>query len=344
MDYLISIILILFSALFSGLTLGLMSLDVYVLERKQRLGNKQAEKIHKIRKHGNLLLTTLLLGNVAVNAILAIYLGSIASGIMAGIMATGLIFVFGEILPQAIISRFAMSFGAKTAWFVKLIIVLFYPICAPIAWALDKLLGNEIPMIYSKRELMSVIEEHEDSHQSEIDEDEERIVKGALTFSDKLVRDVMTPDTVAVMLDSEDEFTPELLKELGESGHSRFPVYKEDKDHIIGILFIRELVGVDLKGKTVNDMYDETVYFVETQNRLDDVLNAFIKTRHHLFIVVNEFGGVEGLISVEDIIEEIINQEIVDEFDTHADLREMAKKHLNQKNNPVNKKYDGKKN
>ena len=112
---LISIILIALSALFSGLTLGLLSLDVHSLERRARHGDKYAETVYPLRKHGNFLLTTLLLGNVAVNTTLSIFLGSIASGLVAGITATALIVVFGEIIPQSVISRHALYFGAKTA-------------------------------------------------------------------------------------------------------------------------------------------------------------------------------------------------------------------------------------
>ena len=108
MDYFIVLVLVSFSALFSGLTLGFFSLNRDDLQRKSELGDKKAKKIYSIRKRGNLLLTTLLVGNVAVNATLSIYLGSIASGFIAGIIATGLIVVFGEIVPQATFSRFAL--------------------------------------------------------------------------------------------------------------------------------------------------------------------------------------------------------------------------------------------
>ena len=124
----IVLILILLSGLFSGLTLGLLGLNKSELERKIKLGDKKAKRVYNIRKNGNLLLCTLLLGNVAVNSALAIFLGSITNGILAGVMATGLIVIFGEILPQATISRYALTVGYHSFWMVKFFIFLLYPV------------------------------------------------------------------------------------------------------------------------------------------------------------------------------------------------------------------------
>jgi len=113
--------LVILSALFSGLTLGLMGLNVHDLKRKSDLGDEDAAAIYPIRKDGNLLLTTLLLGNVAVNTILAVLLTEFASGLVASLIATSLIFLFGEIIPQAIISRYALTFGARMIPFVRIV-------------------------------------------------------------------------------------------------------------------------------------------------------------------------------------------------------------------------------
>jgi metal transporter CNNM len=111
MDFLIILILILFSALFSGLTIGFLGLDKTELARKSKLGNKKAAKIITIRKNGNFLLVVLLLGNVLVNSILSVFLGDKFSGLVAVVASTALIVVFGEILPQAIFYRHALSIG-----------------------------------------------------------------------------------------------------------------------------------------------------------------------------------------------------------------------------------------
>ncbi|MCK5285985.1 MAG: DUF21 domain-containing protein [Candidatus Pacebacteria bacterium] len=325
LNYFIIIILLLFSALFSGLTLGLMSLNTPELKRKMSLGDKNAKKIYPIRKEGNLLLTTLLLGNVAINSALAIFLGSIASGLVAGLIATGLIVVFGEIIPQAIFSRFALQLGAKVIWIVKIFIFIFYPISWPIAWMLDKSLGKELATIYSKKELIKIVEEHEDTQESSIDLDEERIIKGALTFSDTIVRDVMTPRTVITAFEFSQIIDEDFLEIFRETRFSRVPVYKNSPDNVVGILYLSQLLGKKNMGKTVGEIANEKVIFIDENENLDTIFNEFLKTRQHLFLVKGEFNGIVGVISLEDILEEIIKSEIVDENDKHEDLREFAK-------------------
>ncbi len=314
------------SALFSGLTLGLMGLNKYELKRKVDLGDKEAAKVYPLRKQGNLLLTTLLVGNVAVNSALSIFLGSIVSGLMAGVMATALIVIFGEIIPQAIFSRYALRLGARIAWFVRILMYIFYPISAPIAFALNRILGDELPLIYSKQELVKIIEEHEDAKMSDVDEDEERIIKGALTFSDKQIKDVMTPRNVVVSFEENTEINKQLFDDVMRVGHSRFPVYEGDKDSIVGILYSKHLIGTANSGKKIKDIMKRDVQIVHEDDSLDDALDIFLKTHKHMAIVKDEFGGVSGVITLEDVIEEILKKEIVDETDVHEDMREFAKK------------------
>jgi len=336
MDYMVSFILVTFSALFSGLTLGLMGLETQGLKRKAELGNRKAAKIYSIREDGNLLLCTLLLGNVAVNAALSIFLGSIASGLVAGIIATSLIVIFGEILPQATFSRYALEVGVKTVWLVRLIIGLLFIFTWPLARLLDRALGKELPTVYSKRELVKIIEEHEDSQDSKVDEDEEKIVRGALTFSEKSVMDVMTPRTVVTALERNRKLDDAVIADLIESGKSRIPVYDTSIDSVYGILFLRNLIGVDYKDKPAGEFADTNFYTVKDEQKLDEVFNLFIKSKHHLFIVKDRFGGMEGVISIEDILEEIIGTEIVDEFDVHEDMRAIAEKRA-QEEKPITK-------
>lgn len=333
MEYFIVVILVLFSGVFSGLTLGFFSLSKDDLERKAELKDPQAIKVYNVRKDGNLLLCTLLIGNVAVNSTLSIFLGSITSGVMAGVVATSLIVVFGEIIPQATFSRYALEIGAKLAWLVNIFIFIFYPVCKPLAWGLDKALGEEIPTIYSKKELVKLIEDHEDLKESDIDADEERILKGALSFSNKTVRDIMTPRTQVVTLPFVQKLDNKTIKRINEFGRSRIVVYKKTINDVVGILYVKDLIGAkNMKDRTVGSMARKNVIFVDDEKPLDDLLNAFKKTRNHLFVALNEFGEVAGIVTIEDVIEEIIGAEIVDEFDKHEDLQEVAKKKARKRN------------
>ncbi len=332
MEYIIMFCLVFLSAIFSGLTLGYFSLNRDDLERKSELGDWAAQKIYALRQKGNLLLTTLLIGNVAVNSALSIFLGSIMPGLVAGLAATGMIVLFGEILPQAIFARYALKFGSRLAWLVRIIRFILMPISWPIAWLLDRLLGDEMPTVYSKHELIKMIEDHEDLQNSEIDEDEERIIKGALSYSDKRVRDIMTPRTEMFALPHDEPMSSRIVKDISQTGHSRIPVYKENRDEIVGVLYTKDLIKHNWQDKTVGEVARKDVIFVDSDKKLDELLNSFKQTRHHLFVVMNQYGGVSGIVTVEDVIEEIIGEEIVDEFDKHEDLRKVAADKMKKRN------------
>jgi metal transporter CNNM len=323
MIYIIIIGLLSLSALFSGLTLGLMSLGPHELKRKISLGDVRAKKIYAVRKRGNQLLVTLLVGNVASISALSIFLNSVSSGIIAGVLTTGLITVFGEILPQALFSRFAMVLGARLAWLVKLIMIVLYPVSAPLAWVLDRSLGDELPTIYSRGELVGILQEHGGST---LKIDEERIARGALTFSEKKITEVMTPRFMVTGIEQDRVLDAATIDDLRRSGYSRIPVYDETFDRVTGILYAQQLIDPDNHGKIVSDVYSDTVYFVNEDAHLDHALNAFIKTKNHLFMVVNEFSEFVGIVAIEDVIEEILGVEIVDEFDKYANVRAVAEK------------------
>jgi metal transporter CNNM len=315
MDYIIVIVLVLFSGLFSGLNLGLLSIDKSELERKIKLGDNQARKVYSVRKNGNLLLCTLLLGNVAVNAAIALYLGNIASGVVAGVVATGLILAFGEIIPQASFTRHAMKFGAKTAWLVKILIILMYPVCAPIGWVLDKMLGEELPTVYSRKELISIIEEHEDM--DKLDSDEERIVKGALTFSDKKVSEIMTPRKKVFGLNYDMILDSALIRAIKKRGHTRIPVFGKSPKNITGVLYVKDLIGLDDKLKVGKIAHEHKILWVSQDLKLDELLDKFVDSKLHIAIIHNRQREFVGLATLEDVVEEVLKIEIVDESDSN---------------------------
>lgn len=317
MEYFLSAILISCSALFSGLTLGYFSLNTETLARRAKLGDKEAIAIYPLRKRGNLLLTTLLLGNVGVNTALSIYLGSIASGLVAGIIATGLIFMFGEIIPQAVISRHALWFGSRLAPFIKVIVFVLSPITYPIALMLDKLLGEEVPNLYSKHELMQIVSELEDSEHSDLDADEERIIHGALQFSHTTVQEVMTPKDKVVSFDENTKIDKDFLDSLKDQAYSRYPIYSGNKDNVIGILYTKELINEidDIAINKTEEAFVKNFLVARPKEKLDIVLGRMLKKHQHMGIVLTKNGHLHGVITLEDIIEEIIQYEIMDEND-----------------------------
>jgi len=321
-NLLIVTVLVLFSGLFSGLTLGLMTLDAFELKRKMSLGDKQAAKLYPLRKHGNLLLSTLLMGNVVVNSILSVFLGSLTVGVVAVIISTGLILIIGEILPQAVISRYALSFGARTTWLVKIFIVLFFPVTKPIAILLNSMLGRELPTVYSKKELALLVGEQKGLVRSDVDQDDAQLMVRSLTFSDKTVKSVMTPweNTFAVV--ENQLLSRAFLNEVLKHGHSRVPVLNTSSKKVVGILYAKDLISLRSSKKTrVRDVMRKHVFVVSENDNLDDVLNLFRKEKIHLFIVQKR--TITGIITLEDTLEEITG-EIVDEHDRHEDMRKIG--------------------
>lgn len=327
MNYLIVIILVFLSGMFSGLTIGMFSLGLSTLQRRIRLGDKQAEKVYSVRKKGNLLLCTLLLGNVAVNSSLAIFLGTIAPGVIAGLIATGLIVLFGEILPQAVFTRFALKLGAKTIWLTRFFIIILFPVSWPIAWLLDKLLGKELPVIWDKREIKEIIKYHEDSPKSSIDKDEERISIGALSFSDQIIRNILTPKSVVYWLSGNTVIDRALLIEIKKKGFTRIPVFKDGDEDQMGILLVKDLLGlINRDKKTVWELCRKKGIIKTKENEtLDRLLNRFIAKKMHLAFVYDENDNYTGIVTLEDVLEEIIRMEIVDELDKTDDMRKLAK-------------------
>jgi metal transporter CNNM len=315
MPYIISGLLVLLSGLFSGLTIGLMSLNKTELQRKMKLGDVDAKKVYSVRKNGNFLLSTLLLGNVAVNTALSIFLGDIASGFIGGIIATALIVILGEIIPQALFSRYALRVGGALVFVVKFFMIVLAPVSYPIAWILDKALGKEIPTVWSREEIKEIVRFHQLSKSSDIDKDEERIVLGALSFSERRVKDIYTPKDEIFALEKDVILDQKVLKKIRESGYTRIPVFEKDLNVIYGILFVKDVIGKKKKRPIHEYARTGNVLFVYEHKKLDSLLNQFIQQKIHLAIVLNNEKKVVGIVSLEDVVEEILEREILDEVD-----------------------------
>ena len=167
--------------------------------------------------------------------------------------------------------------------------------------------------------------------------EEKALLAHAVMFKDKMVADVMTPRSVIEGVEKKELLGPLVLNDLHATGHSRFPVIDGDLDHIVGMLYIQDLliIGEKQRSQTVEKAMDPRVYFVRDSQSLWHALGAFLKTHHHLFVVVNEFRETVGLLSLEDVVEALIGQKIVGEFDVHDDLRKIAEENRGAKNTPA---------
>lgn len=189
--------------------------------------------------------------------------------------------------------------------------------------------------LYERDDLLKLIEAQKRQPDSRIPFETLELLAHALTFGDKLVSDCMVPRRMVRMVSADQAISPVIIRELHDSGFSRFPVYQDKPEHIVGTLYLRKLTSLKHTG-LVREMMQQAVYYVHEEHPLEQVLDAFLKTQHHLFIVVNSFEEFVGIITIEDILEQILGCKIVDEFDQYDDLRAVAA-HAAQKEHDAHK-------
>ncbi|XP_069756291.1 metal transporter CNNM2-like isoform X1 [Narcine bancroftii] len=333
-------VLLCLSGMFSGLNLGLMALDPMELRIVQNCGTDKeknyAKRIEPVRRQGNYLLCSLLLGNVLVNTTLTILLDDIAgSGVVAVVVSTVGIVIFGEIVPQAICSRHGLAVGANTIALTKFFMLLTFPASYPVSRLLDVILGQEIGTVYNREKLLEMLRVTDPYN--DLVKEELNIIQGALELRTKTVEDVMTPLRDCFMIACEAILDFNTMSEIMESGYTRIPVYEGERSNIVDLLFVKDLAFVDPDDctplKTITKFYNHPLHFVFNDTKLDAMLEEFKKGKSHLAIVqrVNNEGEgdpfyeVLGIVTLEDVIEEIIKSEILDETDLYTDNRTKKK-------------------
>lgn len=329
------LVLVLFAGLMSGLTMGLLSLDILSLEVLKRGGKTNEQRYSKriltlVKRH-HLLLVTLLLANAVAVETMPIFLSKITSEVVAIIVSVTAVLLFGEIIPQAICTRFGLAIGYYFSPLVWLLLALFFPISFPIAILLDRILGKDHNTFFRRAELRELVKLHGSrTHDNEepLSYDEVLIVKSALEMRDKVVDDIMTPLESVFMLSHDATIDRQSMKEILHRGHSRVPVYSGTKDNIVGMLLVKRLIQLDpdectpiasLEGASTPPPS------CVTSMPLFDLLNQFQTGRSHLYLVYKEDDGISepqlvGIITLEDVIEELIGEEIVDETDLYVDV------------------------
>lgn len=176
-----------------------------------------------------------------------------------------------------------------------------------------------------------MIKDHQMDDTSEIDAREAKTVMGALTFSDMTVREVMTPKKNVFRFYEDDIITDELIKNIKEHGHTRIPIFKNKTDKVVGVILVKSLLGVPVGDSIMSQARDAIT--VRDDENLDDVLDKFKKERIHLFIVTDEHDNILGIITLEDILEEVFQYEILDETDKFVEMRDMEDKVEDEKIN-----------
>jgi metal transporter CNNM len=310
------IVLVGFSAVCSGLNIGIVSLSEVDLRRKVKLGNIAAQRVLPLRKNLHLTLAGLLLANVATISATSLVINNRYNGLVAEIASTLLIVIFGEILPQAFFARYALKFCSEFAPLLRLLIIITFPIAKPLQLLLDKLFGKETFHLQSRRELGVLISEHINSAESELDDDEVEIMRGALQLSEKRVRDIATDIRKVYWLTPETLIDADKIDEIKERGWSRIPVLNKQRTSCFGILLMKDLIDIDFDEEAIKveelPIYPTNV--VGSMTALDTLFRKFINGGTHLFPVERD-DKITGIVTIEDLLEEIVGHEIEDESD-----------------------------
>ncbi|PWA66547.1 hypothetical protein CTI12_AA323490 [Artemisia annua] len=416
----ISCFLVIFAGIMSGLTLGLMSLGLVELEILQRSGTPTEKKqavldnldsnnmlfgtlgllisnigfmssavIFPVVQKQHQLLVTLLLCNAAAMEALPIYLDKIFNQVVAIVLSVTFVLFFGEVIPQAVCTRYGLAIGSSFIWLVKFLMIACYPIAYPIGKMLDWVLGHN-DALFRRAQLKALVSIHgqEAGKGGELTHDETTIISGALDLTEKTAEEAMTPIESTFSLDVNSKLDWEAMGKILARGHSRVPVYSGNPRNIIGLLLVKSLLTVRAETETpVSAVSIRRIPRVPADMPLYDILNEFQKGSSHMAAVVKtkgksrkpptleeepneervtfqysqsatpnrsskqgdkaesvtidvetaarltaqtngvpysaediEEGEVIGIITLEDVFEELLQEEIVDETDEFVDV------------------------
>jgi len=317
------LLLLICSALISGSEVAFFSLNASDLESLEE-NNAENERINNLLKQPEELLGTILIANNFVNVgivILSSFLlneyfspenwSTLAVFLVEILSITTVLLLFGEILPKVYARSSRLSFAKLVAGFLSGIHKILLPLSRRLSKTVNRLsIESKGPSI-SVDDLEQALELTSDDNTKE---EEQRILKGIVRFGSTSVKEVMTPRTSVVAIDEKTGYH-EALNKMTESGYSRIPVFEENLDQIKGLLYVKDLLPyMDASEKFGWQDLMRQPFFVPESKKIDDLLGEFQRRRVHLAIVVDEFGGTSGVITLEDVLEEIVG-EISDEFD-----------------------------
>jgi len=328
-SFIFLLLLLLCSAMISGAEVAFFSLtpaDFMTEDGHKR--TKSQEIVIKLLEKPKKLLATILVANNFINIAIVLLFDSVSDELFNGFdmvvfglnlklifevgVVTFLILLFGEILPKVYASRNNVQFSNLMAQPVNVLDSLFSPLSVPmraVTLYLHEKLGKQRSFI-SIDHLSQALEL---TSEEDTTKEEQKILKGIVSFGNTDTKQVMRPRMDVFAISDEDTYA-EIIPVIIENGYSRIPVYKENIDNVTGILYIKDLLPyLDRSDFEWTSLLREP-YFVPENKKLDDLLNEFKEKKNHLAIVVDEYGGTSGLITLEDIIEEIVG-DISDEFD-----------------------------
>ncbi|BFZ53888.1 cell agglutination protein Mam3 [Savitreella phatthalungensis] len=333
----LSVVLILGGGVFAGLTIGLMGQDIInlqvLVESGEKHERKHAKKVLSLLKRGkHWVLVTLLLSNVLTNETLPIVMDSILPG---GLYAIGIstvsIVIFGEIIPQALCVRYGLAIGAAFVPPVLFMMYVMYPIAYPVAKLLDYLLGDDEGTVYKKAGLKTLVTLHKTLGVDRLNEDEVTIITAVLDLKEKNVDRIMTPIEDVFTMSADTILDERMVDTILREGYSRIPVYQPgNPTNFVGMLLVKILITYDPEDCVpVSNFTLATLPECSPEVSCLDILNFFQEGKSHMVLISDHPGephGALGLLTCEDIIEELIGEEILDETDVYIDVHAKLKR------------------
>ena len=323
--YAFLVLLVALSAFFSSSEIAFATMNRLRLERKAEDGSKRARIAVYISDHFARFLSTVLVGNNLVNiafsscmTVLAIGLFERNASLYATLITTVILLVFGEILPKIIASSVSDRWVTAVAVPIRIFMVLFAPVVLLVSWIVDRLspiwTPKEDPDALTDEDLVTMVDTIED--EGVFTEREGDLIKSAIEFSDTTAREILIPRVDVAAFDLEDDLS-ELLADRDRLSYSRIPVYEGSIDNIVGILPTKRLIKavltegrdhVDVRALLMEPM------FVHKTKSVSDILMDMRRTKLQMAVVIDEFGGTMGILTMEDILEEVVG-DIYDESD-----------------------------
>ena len=327
------IIMVICSAFFSATETAFTSLNRVRLKSKADNGNERAAHALALAENYDKLLTTILIGNNIVNitattvaATLFIHLLGPAQGpSVSTVVLTVVILIFGEVSPKSIAKESPETFAMFATPIMRVLLVLLTPVSF-----LFKQLKKLLSRLFRKKEDDGITEEElvtmVDQAESEggLDQHEGNLIRSAIEFGDMEVEEILTPRVDLVAVEDTDSMD-DIARAFAESGYSRLPVYHEDVDDIVGVIHEKDFHAARYRGQEDVSAIIATVLYTTGNTKISDLLRILQREKAHMVVVVDEYGGTEGICTLEDIVEELVgeiwdeHEEVVEEFKKQPD-------------------------
>jgi gliding motility-associated protein GldE len=317
-------LLLILSALISGAEVAFFSLSRTTLNEAAESNSNSKKMVAQLLENPKKLLATILISNNFINILIVLIFAYIGESVFANIsseiikflievvLVTFLILLFGEVLPKIYATRNSLKFAIFMVIPIKVLNVLLSFVSIPLL-SLTNVIENKLRKKQSNLSVEKLSQALEITSNDATTKDEQKILQGIVNFGNTETSQIMTPRMDIFALANDEDYESVIAK-IVSKGFSRNPVYKENIDDIIGVLYAKDLLP-HLNKKQFNwQKLIREPYFVPENKKLDDLLNEFQEMKNHLAIVVDEYGGTSGIITLEDVIEEIVG-DINDEYD-----------------------------